>query len=835
MRPLGLFKMSVNDNRRRHLSARFRAAALSSLLLLNCSAAHADAPTPRAEGGVGASRVVPFEELLRRPARLRPGLEGKHPRVFFTKESLEALRGRARGGGRELWRESVRDLRALREEPPPPGSPMLDRSGVEQQPGDLSQYEIAYALAAAAFAYSVERDPRQLAAAKRWLHAVIRYEPWGYTFRTPNVDLPPAHLLYAVGLAYDALYHELDAAEREAVRKKLAHQARLMYEYHKYKPKKRYAYAQNHSFIPMTGLAVAAFALMGEEPEAEEWARLARAVYDRVLLTFDVDGYYYEGFHYAAFSLHWVVRYLDALEHATGEDLYPRMRDRFVPLKYYFAHSVLPGGRHAFDFGDTGRGAAERNSGRAARLQTGYEALYRIAARYGDAEAQGVADWLRRDMKTKTWEEHWAFHARDPALRPASIESLPTSYYFRDNGTAFWRSGWDAGATAFAFRAAPPEGHHVTRLLPLVPDWRLSTGHAHPDANSFIVYAKGSYLTGDTGYTGVKMASDHNTVLVDGRGQANDGRHEVFKDVPYGRLDRIRVAEVWSAPEYFYARGEAAAAYYPELGLKKFDRHFLFLAPDYFVVWDELAAEEPREFSWLLNAEREVERVAPSTFVLPNGGAALVVERVAPASASVEVAPQTVTTQGRPGSVEGGAQEQRGFQLVARTEGKAREAEFLHLLFPAGASGLRARPKVSALPGAARGLALEWPGGDREAVLLRGGVAEGLTHDGARAALRVSPGGGWRRVVLHTGTRLERGGRLVVGASRAATLALNASADGLFAGSVGAEVGTELTVSAARRPSRVTVGGRPVRFSFDTKKRAVSFGVPAGVSRVEAS
>ena len=162
---------------------------------------------------------------------------------------------------------------------------------------------------------------------------------------------------------------------------------------------------------------------MGEEPEAEEWARLARAVYDRVLLTFGADGYYYEGFHYAAFSLHWVTRYLDALEHATGEDLYPRMRASFLPLKYYFAHSVMPDGVNVFDFGDTGEGAAERNADKRERLNTGYEVLYRLAAKYKDAETQGVADWLRRDLRTKTWEGHWAFFAstRTCAPRPSPL------------------------------------------------------------------------------------------------------------------------------------------------------------------------------------------------------------------------------------------------------------------------------------------------------------------------------------------------------------------------------------------------------------------------------
>ncbi|HEX6729157.1 MAG TPA: DUF4962 domain-containing protein, partial [Pyrinomonadaceae bacterium] len=278
--------------------------------------------------------IVPFEELLRRPVKLRPELKGKHPRVFFTNESLKGLRNRAQTVDRSLWLEAVKNIRALSMEPPSPGSPMLNRSGVERMDDDLSQYDIAYILAEVTFAYAIDQDPRYLTAAKKWLFTVIKYEPWGYTFRTPNVDLPPAHLLYAVGFAYDVFFDVLSDEERSAVRTKIALQAKLMADYFKYKPRKRYSYSQNHTFIPMAGLSVAAFALMDEEPEAEEWARLARAVFDRTLETFGTDGYYYEGFHYNVFAFHWIIRYLDALEHTTGEDLYPRMRERFQPIKF---------------------------------------------------------------------------------------------------------------------------------------------------------------------------------------------------------------------------------------------------------------------------------------------------------------------------------------------------------------------------------------------------------------------------------------------------------------------------------------------------------------------
>src|SRR5262249_27421886 len=43
------------------------------------------------------------------------------------------------------------------------------------------------------------------------------------------------------------------------------------------KPGKTLFFTQNHDFIPTSGLAVTALALLGESPRAESWARLSRA------------------------------------------------------------------------------------------------------------------------------------------------------------------------------------------------------------------------------------------------------------------------------------------------------------------------------------------------------------------------------------------------------------------------------------------------------------------------------------------------------------------------------------------------------------------------------
>ena len=147
--------------------------------------------------------VPAFADLLAHPVRLRPELVGVHPRVFVTAAELEALRTRAQTTHREDWLKVIASLPALKGDPPPPPGPQERRS----------QNNVAHAIAGVSLGWAVERKPEMLAAAKKWTLAAAAYEPWGYTYNKPNTDLAAGHLLYAIGWAYDLLYH--DAVKEE--------------------------------------------------------------------------------------------------------------------------------------------------------------------------------------------------------------------------------------------------------------------------------------------------------------------------------------------------------------------------------------------------------------------------------------------------------------------------------------------------------------------------------------------------------------------------------------------------------------------------------------------
>src|SRR5919197_172048 len=196
----------------------------------------------------------PLIQLMRsRKSALKPELVGVHPRVYVTDAELNELRERARTTHKELWQQALRRVRALDSEPPAP--PAQKRR---------EQNDVGIAIAEAAFVYKIERDPKYLHAAKKFMDAAVSNDIWGYANNKPNVDLAAGHLLYGLGWGYDLLYQDLTEQERARYRDKLARQARLLADYYKPKPGRTYSYSQNHVFIPMAGLGVAAYALYDE-------------------------------------------------------------------------------------------------------------------------------------------------------------------------------------------------------------------------------------------------------------------------------------------------------------------------------------------------------------------------------------------------------------------------------------------------------------------------------------------------------------------------------------------------------------------------------------------
>ena len=617
----------------------------------------------------GSHAAVPLvAEMKALHSAVRPELIGVHPRVYFTASELDALRLKAHGEQKVWWQAQLTHLRAMQGPPPPP--PAETRR---------AQNDVAFAMAEAAFAYTMERDPRYLAAAKTYMDAAVSYDVWGYSFSKPNVDLAAGHLLYGMGVAYDLLYNDLTPAERVKYRTKIAHQAGLLYAYFAPKPGRSWAYSQNHTFIPMAGLGVAAYALYGEVPEAAQWAALTRAIYAKVLATYSTDGYYYEGFEYWIFATPWIVHYLDAHQHATGEDLFDQPGLRLTHL--YAAHSLTPGGQTMFDFGDVFEGPQTRakigddyaRSHPGGHFESNYNLLYDLASRFHNPEIQGVADWMR-SMGHTGQEEWWTLAWRDSTLASKPIEQIATAHHFTDHDVVFWRSSWGADATALAFKCGPPEGHHAAALMTSMPDWHTEQGHAHPDVNSFILWAHGKYLTGDSGYAGVPKTIEHNTLLVDGLGQGHEGKgHDAWANYPYARVNEAHITKATFGQSSFDVEGEGAAAYDVSLGLTRYHRRIWSNGAGRIEIEDHLEAHEPHTFSEVLHSDTGIQKIGEEKFLFDGP---LSVALIGPRGATDRIEPNIVMGPGRPGSVDKGSLETRGMRVVVTTPSPVQSVDY---------------------------------------------------------------------------------------------------------------------------------------------------------------
>jgi len=610
---------------------------------------------------VAQDAVPTFDALLAYKVALKPELVGVHPRVFVTRSELDALRSRVRSSDRAEWEKILKNLAAMKGAPPPVPGPQERRS----------QNDVAFAIAEVSLAYAVERKPEFLAAAKAWTLAAIDYEPWGYTYNKPNTDLAAGHLLYAIGWAYDLLYDDFTASERARVRQSLERHATLVYDAFAPKPGRKHTFTQNHDFIPTAGLAVTALALMGESKDAERWAVLARAHHHRAGQLLSPDGYYYEGFEYWIFSSPWLVHFLDAWEHSTGESLWNR--DVFRNWKIYLAHALLPDGQNVFDFGDIWEGALTRAKTGAeyprvypgGTLQSNFNVMYRVAARFQDPQAQAVAERYA-SFGHSNLEEFWTLLWRDRSLNAAPIDTLPLAHHFEDSGVVYLRTSWAKDATAIAFKAGPPEGHRVARLLPTLPEWRLDSGHAHPDAGSFIIWSHGRYLTGDSGYAGLPSARNHNTMTFAGTGQGVESQHDVWREMNYSTLDGIRIREANLAGGRATIVADLAAAYAKTAGVKSYTRRLTWDGGALITVTDAVGLDSPRTAEWHLQSDTAFEgsgtRFTNGTPDTPR----LQVSFTSPPEVTVATGRATVRAPGPPGSIEKGTEEPRGYALTGK-------------------------------------------------------------------------------------------------------------------------------------------------------------------------
>ena len=522
-------------------------------------------------------------------APLRPELATRHPRLLFTAEGLGKLRARA---------ADPRLARVYKLPAPLTSTPRPYVAG-RRNGSDfrgLGDHTLRYLL---------QPEPAQLTALLAYLEVAAGYGDVG-------VDLDAEYFAEGVALAYDWLYHDLPPALRDRLRDRLAASCEQIFAASLAgQTGGGLSFQQNHYWFAHLALALSAGALVGEHPQAETWLAWAWDRYERVALSFGPDGGFHEGPGYWDYSMPTLYLYTDLYEGLSGRRAPALDAGLRGQAEFRFRH-LLPGLAKSAPLEDSKIGIG----------QPAAATLYWEATRFRDAVVQALPAALGREATSSKLALLW--HDPDLVAEAAPLRHLSLSRRYADIGTVLARTSWEPEATFAAFVCRPLGGLSYADLCARYGIG--GTGHNHPAQGHFFLAAGSAVLAGDTGYTYAKTTRDHNTILVDGKGQFGDG--EMW---PSPKPGRPRLSAFAADGDITIVSAQVAGAYPPALGLTRFDRTFVLAGDGLAVVCDRLRANTPRTFTWLLHHWGNVAEDGPDR-VLTVGDRRLRIQPLLPAT-----------------------------------------------------------------------------------------------------------------------------------------------------------------------------------------------------------
>lgn len=533
--------------------------------------------TPRADAQY---RLDPIPAPLRR-------VENVHPRMFVPARRLKELRSQITTTHAAIWRHQLKIAEAGC------GMAIPVYKKRDRWSGDLQAYQrsVGRMLPEFALAYLLSGEKRYLDAARSWALASCRFPTWGLG-KHDGVSLTASDQLLNLSLVYDWCHDELGEEASKIIRATLEKRGAQMFRglasksihWHR-------SYLCNQYNRRVTAVGLAGFALYGETPAAPVWIGYALQGLKKTMESLGNDGVSSEGAGYWTGGVQDIMMLLACARELLGADLFdhPWLRNTSM----YALYLTLPRGAWTrdnvvADFGDCRR-----------KFHHGPDYILRgLAGEFRD----GYAQWLGEELDNAHILARPPFWMNlvwyDPSVQPKPPTDLPTLRHFEDMGIVSARSDWTDSASLLLFKCGPFMGHKAIQGF----DYNPAGGHQHPDANHFSLFGAGEWLIRDDGYT-VKRTGNHNTLLVNGRGQLGEGGDWFDAKRALAARSRPRIVRSLSTPGLEHVAGDATDAYPKALGLKSYERHVLFLKPDVLIVLDDVRSEREADLELRFHPE----------------------------------------------------------------------------------------------------------------------------------------------------------------------------------------------------------------------------------------
>ncbi len=533
------------------------------------------------------------------PAELVSRVPEGHPRVLAEEAEIPRLR-------KMTNREDARAILAeagdmLRRPVPKENDGQPDRTEKDKERAKKLRQDASNSLGSHVYdavsrlcqAWILTGDPRFQQRAVAVAIEVAGWDPEGVTSSVAS-DFADARCMLSMALVFDTFYDELTPSQRSILTKAVAVRADGFYQ----------SWINNQEARVLSGhvwqhilhyFFQTCLAMNGHDDRAGDWLGFAYEIFlARTPILGGTDGGWVEGVSYFRMNMETVLEIPLFIQKFTGFDFikaHPWYLNNIDWLVYH-----IPPGSSSDGFGD--------NSEEVFSPGVDYIAYATEISRLtGNPLAAWYANECRKyenpELASRSilrWVRLTASDEIPEVSAPPVTPVLPSGRLFRDIGLASMHS--DPTNTAsnlmVAIRSSPFGCY----------------GHYLADQNAFNILYGGERTFFRTGYK-ITMSDPHrtqwyqhtksnNSILVDGEGQP-------YSTEAYGWVRKFiageRIAYTQADASEAYKSGETREDY----GVERFRRHLLLLKPDIIVVYDELEASKPVEWSWLIHSMSRIE------------------------------------------------------------------------------------------------------------------------------------------------------------------------------------------------------------------------------------
>lgn len=517
------------------------------------------------------------------PAGLLANVRAQRPRLLFAGDELTIAREQLSTSRAEAF-ASLKAVADAALELPPLAEPDYDR--IEEPAPRRMAYFDAFArtrrhhdsgMRHLALMYLLSGEAKYGRKAREKLLEAAAWKPEGISsLLAPHGDEVGLGLVKVAAEVYDWIFDLLDEADQQQAEAMLIARGNQMLR--RLEKQDYLAQPENSHNGRLPGYLLEHAIALAEHPRSQVWADYAL----RALMTWyphwgGTDGGWAEGVPYGLHYNQFATISFEAWRRATGQDLWANPFYRQMP--WFFAYCLNPIGE-IMPFGDQEQMSV--NAG-GARTLIQFHAL-----RLGEP---ALRQWVDRLRQPKTGEPPKLAALPglllEDDLEPGGLEALSPDRAFGDVGVAAMHT----------HLAEPDRDLHV--LLRSSPYGGVSHGHASQNDIAIIQGGRALVCAGGERFPThgtpfhtryAQQSQSHNTVLINGDGQVN-------RDGDYGG----RIAEFQSSDALAFVCGDASEAY--AAPMKRFHRHLLLIRPASIIVMvDDLAADEPSTFQWLLHA-----------------------------------------------------------------------------------------------------------------------------------------------------------------------------------------------------------------------------------------